>query len=775
MTLLLGVMMALGGMLSPTAALAASEGPGLRVGGVFLGAFISSNNASNAFCVEPDGHNPSSEVPATEMTALRGYRMQSTGHWVAPYTDERGLRMMNYIASTYGTLGSGGDWQDSQAAAVALAIWTIRGWEDSVVSTWVSGIRSNAPSTVRTLADQFILESDQRSRPANIVPPDEPVVAWESDTAGTVSLPAGYERLTIVSGAKLTGSAPAGTSYTTSSTVAELEAEGSHTVAFEVFPTAESPRGAPVVLRASWAQSVVNWPARVWGFQPVSDTEDQLLIAGGGGETVSDSGVWDKTVRPSAAAPFEPVVTTQVDQFRVDPGEPYRDQVTFGVSNASSEWPRYWADDAWHARPVRATGTLYGPYPARPRQSTVVPDEPEAPIAGTAVIEAVRGPGTYDVQIAAPERSPAGYYTWVWQIDGAAQGPLLQTGARDGWHLNGDYRYRDDFGLPGETQVRPMELSIRTALDERKLPPGGRTMDRVTLTPGAGGWLELDGASVPVTVRATVYETDGDPVRAAEAPADAHVLSVARRTVTSAKHPLSFPVEVPFSVAGGVTVQVCVLTEDQAVEARDLIAERCDEWGIPAESAVIDLPEVTTRAQTHGTVDQAIHDVATIGGPIPKRTTLGFTAYLRPEIGAPKYDSNWRPVVDDRGRPEVWKAAELSQLSEQERCVVQPVATTARIPIERAGDYRSPDVFARSAGTVRWVEDLVALNPADGSELELHRGRCGAVLETTRVDPRVDSLSMTGGAPWGLLGGSSVALLVGAGIVVLAQQRRRGR
>lgn len=762
------------GITGASTAYAAAEGSGVRLGGVFVGAYVTSTNGSNAFCAEPDGDNPTAEVPATRMTSLRGYLMQSTGHWVAPYANEQGLRMMNYVTATYGTLGAGDDWQNSQAAAVALSIWTIRGWEDGVVAGWVETIRGLAPEAVRSLADRFVSEA-AGAVTARIVPPAEPSVTWSSEREAVVTVPVGYERFHAASGGRLVGNAPAGVAFANDGTTATLDPARAHTLSIESLPTLSSPRILPLELRAEWSQQLTRWPAELWGFQPGADASDQLLVVGGGGEVQSDAGVWTKTVAPTEPRAFEPIVTTQVAQAHLSPGDAYLDRVTFGIAPGSAAWPSYWADGAWHPRAVRATGTLYGPLAERPEPAAQVPDDPAPPIVGTAVVEAEQGAGTYDVPLDVPEARAAGFYTWVWEVDGEDQPDVIQTGTPEAWHVAGTYRFQDGFGLAEETHLRPMEFTITTALRETELPPGEATEDVITVDPGPGGWLRADGEPAPVTFRATVTEVDGIPVRAPRAPDGATVRATERVTVSSADAPITVPVDVPLRRSGGVTVQVCVLAEDQTESVRELVVEGCDDWGVPEESARIVLPRVMTVAQRSGLVGQTIHDVASVRGRVPQQSSLGFTVYLQPEVGAVKMDAHWRPVLSRSGVPERWTATELARLDAREKCLAQPVARTARVRIEGPGEVRSPDVVPRSAGMVRWVEDLTVEDPQDRSSVELHRGICGAAQETTEVRRAESELASTGGATWGALAGSAAVLLSGAGLVALASRAVRPR
>ncbi|QIM18709.1 LPXTG cell wall anchor domain-containing protein [Leucobacter coleopterorum] len=80
-----------------------------------------------------------------------------------------------------------------------------------------------------------------------------------------------------------------------------------------------------------------------------------------------------------------------------------------------------------------------------------------------------------------------------------------------------------------------------------------------------------------------------------------------------------------------------------------------------------------------------------------------------------------------------WTEDDLAGLGEKALCELQPVAKTARVAIVASGRITSPAVTARSEGTIHWVEDLAIEHEKFGDPLELHRGICGLVEETTTV------------------------------------------
>lgn len=725
--------------LSP--AQAADRGAGHVYGGVFVGAYLTTSTHLNAYCAEPDGDNPTAELAPKLMSSLRGYRMQSTGHWVAPYDNPAGLMLMNYISSMYGGVAQGPGWHDDQAAAVAIAIWTIRGHSDEVVADWVANIRALAPGHVQTQVEWLLTEADKGTVQPSISAPNDPEVIWGDGDAGKILVPEGYQEIRIDAGAQFMGQAPAGVTFSSSNKVAKVVGTRAFALEFEVISGVNSPRQKEASFSGKWIKYGERWPARVWGYQPAVDDADQLLLFGGGPEEFSESGTWKHTSKSRGDQRFRPIVTTQVPTARAVAGEPFRDRVTFGVDESSGNWPAYWVDGTRKFRSVKATGTLYGPFAAPPIRSAEVPSDPAPPIVATAEVNAVRGPGTYEVEAANTGAAASGYYSWVWQITGMNQGPEIQVGEADQWYIEHHYLFQDAFGIPDETQFRAMNLAVETELDDEELAPGGKTLDKITVISAGDMWFEREGQPVPVAVRVTVFETDGEPVRGPEAPPESRILSTELVTVTGIESTTTVEVVAPLTdekgkaINGpsGVTVQTCILAEDQIEEVKDLVEEYCDDWGIPEESARVTPPKVATIAQQTGEVDGTITDIAMVEGLIPEQATLGFTAYLKAEVGEPRFDENWKPVLTADGKPLLWTDADFAGIDADARCEVQPVARTPRVSVSEAGRVTSPAVTARTEGTIYWAEDLAVPIAESDELLELHRGKCGLAVETTLV------------------------------------------
>lgn len=96
--------------------------------------------------------------------------------------------------------------------------------------------------------------------------------------------------------------------------------------------------------------------------------------------------------------------------------------------------------------------------------------------------------------------------------------------------------------------------------------------------------------------------------------------------------------------------------------------------------------------------------------------------------GTPQFHLIKEPVLEQRRDPVRWSEAELSAMTEGERCLVQPIFHEAGLPIPRPGDYASSATTVRSGGTVHWVERV----KSNGKFV--HEGKCGLPNETTRIN-----------------------------------------
>src|SRR5690606_6754342 len=374
------------------------------------------------------------------------------------------------------------------------------------------------------------------------------------------------------------------------------------------------------------------------------------------------------------SAQFHPVLSTQAETAFVRPDrDRFADRVTFGLAPGSAApWPsRTGQTGSAEYAPVVATGVLYGPFAEPPTENESAPQD--ARVAARAEIVADRGPGEY-LAVADAVPDEAGYYSWVWTIDESEQLPEV----RDAKLLPAGYHFVDRFGLAAEGQTVPMRLRWNTELLERELALDQLELrDRITVSLEAGEWLrDGNGEHLPARLRLTAYASEEEPERRSDVPEDARELAHSFVDVLTAGDYEAPPIAVPFETRGWVTVQTCLLAEDQSEAAREHVEEWCDDFGVPEETARIDVPTVRTEAQPEVFVGDTFRDTAVVDGLIPEGADLGFVYYLQPEPQTPKYDSSWEPVRDERGSVVYWDADEIAALSEAELCSAQPVATT---------------------------------------------------------------------------------------------------
>ncbi|HUH52843.1 MAG TPA: hypothetical protein VLZ31_02220 [Microbacteriaceae bacterium] len=465
-------------------------------------------------------------------------------------------------------------------------------------------------------------------------------------------------------------------------------------------------------------------------------------------ETCDDWGV------PSESAELEwiPELTTHVNTEFIDVGDSFNDTVTFYVKGLSQEeskvrgWRKIAGTNDY--QPVTARGKLYGPFDTNPTEFAAqeVPAYAANRVVATSTIvtSPELGPDTYDVLV--PKALESGYYTWVWGIESDAQTDYVKK------TIPNEYNFSDFFGAENESNIVSTTLKLKTQLTKSEIEISDLTIkDEVLAKLVDGQWLMVDGKRVPATVRLTVYGTEGEPMRQASAPESAVEIASTKvsinrqdKTVTSSE--IKIPLQTGFMPFSGLTVQACILKEDQPENLRGYLKEVCDDWGVPEESAIFMKPEVTTLAQENAGLFTSIHDVAHVSGTnLPDGSTMDFTVFLKPELGQPKYDQDWNKILDEQGQTVLWSEDELEAAAKT--CEVQPVGKTERIEVAKMGQYTSPEILAKSVGTVYWVEELFVVDSETGDEVSIHRGECGLPNETTIVEaPKVVTQAQGTGA-----------------------------
>ncbi|MGO1629393.1 MAG: hypothetical protein ACTHX2_11305 [Microbacterium sp.] len=389
---------------------------------------------------------------------------------------------------------------------------------------------------------------------------------------------------------------------------------------------------------------------------------------------------------------FSPVVTTQAPEF-VDAGESFTDVLTGGVAEGSDPW----LPTTSGYIPVEATGTLYGPMLSIPDEQETAPDW--APVAGTAEAT-LEGPGevTVETDFVSDE---AGYYTWVWEIDGAAQSDLTALFLPEAE----DYHFRDNFAQVVETSITPSGIVATSQVSEEEAAITDEISDTLQVSATGGGWIQKDGARVPVTFRGTAYAVDEEPSISDTMPSDAVEVGTTTLTVDKPGAYESETIQAPAQV-GYMTWVWEIREEDQPEDIRGYVSEWNDQFGIPAETTELYGPTVGTRAETDVPVGDTFHDVATV------------TGYL-PESGV---DIHWELYEATQGENGEWVCGEGNLLW-----------TSSVQRITETGDYTSDEAPFQSVGEYHWVE---VIETPDGEEIS--RGICGVPNETTKVvEPEV--------------------------------------
>lgn len=742
----------------PTPAHAAEVGHHLRIDGWVVGSYRSSQGGI-VYCIEPGADFPSgAQQTPRRATSLPGYSKSTSTPVIPNGTVTSGpasgetLRQMNYVLWTHGRTTN-----SRTAAAVQLALWLIR--DDPGARSWVNQhltwLEDGRDAALVERARQMAAEAKRNARAPEEPNPDPLVVeAGDSHGHGSVRYPAGTTVLTIEGGTFENGSerlTVADGQAGTAEWSADLHADG-----WERF--------TEVTIAAEWRLQVRGWPAEVV-LHPSAGGDQQAL--GGGVEPISETRTGAlEPVSYRVDSQFSPVLTTQVEERFIEEGSGrFSDTVTLSVAESSAPWAsREAGDGGTEYAPIVADGTVYGPF-THPQTPA---DEPPsgAPIAGHARIVATDGPGEYRAS-ATSRPDEAGYYSWVWRVRESDQQPEI----RDAELLPEGYEFTDQFGLEEEGQVVPTRLRWTTELLERELDLENRELrDTVTPTLHQGAWLRDEaGERLPARLRLTVYQLDEKPTQQPSLPSGAREIATEFVTVTAPDLKVEAEtIELPFETRGWVSVQTCLIGEDQPEESRGFFEEGCDDFGIPSETAQIVLPEVRTEAQPDALVGEKISDTAIVTGPVPSGATVGFAFYLQPEVGDPKYGENWSVMRDENGDVQRWSEHELATLSASESCLAQPVAFTDRVAVSGPGRTSSPEVVARSAGTGYWVEDLSMPHPETAEEAELHRGECGLANERTVITDPEEQLAETGAATaiptpvvWSVAGLGAVLLLAG--------------
>lgn len=415
---------------------------------------------------------------------------------------------------------------------------------------------------------------------------------------------------------------------------------------------------------------------------------------------------------------FMPTVSTSVAATRIEPGDRFQDVLQFGIAaDATGRTNRWYRDANGIPATVTASCRVFGPFASPP---ATAPEPPaDAPVATTFTVTTA-GDGPDGVYPATSEQplSAAGYYTATCSIDARSQ--LAATTA----FLPADYRFQDGFGLVAETAVVPFRPAISTSLVPATVGLGAQVVDEVTIAVASGPWLAgADGAPTAVELVGRFTFVTTEPVRSAEAPAEAVLIAERRLVVTGPGMVPAEPVAVPRE-QGWVVAQWC------ALDAATVIGV-CDDWGVPSEVAAVVAPTVTTLADPTARPGGVVRDTAIVEGPVPAGGLfIEFHGYRQPPTAT-------SPECTER---------------------TLAFASTAPVIATGPGSWVSETFAVTDAhlGTVYWIETA-----RDIEGTVIAEGRCGVPSETTIIAvPK--PLALTGSA-----GAADRAPLLAGGLALL--------
>lgn len=749
-----------------------AHGPGINWGnGIHMhgaGAFIV--NGTSTYCAEPWIRSGTAipvyigvdKIPANS----------SDGVSVAA-TEGAPLREISFLLARYGQTNN-----DTQAAAVALAIWEIRGAAgrgNSEYEAELVRVRESVGSGVVSFAQRIRDEATNWITAIQSAPSSEHTPGITLDPAspyrGVVQVPPGTTNLQIRNGTFLDGTSA------------------------RQWPAP----GAPLGTSLSW----LGQPsAEHWGkFYQVAFTGEYLEIPvsvmwGDGQGSQSSVSLVEPVVKPlristlDADTTWLPEVSSTVASKYVSVGDPHSDDVVFSSASSAnalnSEWRwRRSSTGEIEWMPVTARVTAYGPYLSDPALNPSFSAPIGAPVAASALFTTdpardQRVPQRYTFEFDQPILEQ-GYYTYKWDIDGNEQ--FLDEQEFSGCEsfsgeplcsaLPTNYFFSDGFGTAGETQIGKSSPVFHTEISTRITELNGVLNDRVEI-PHLPNWLRDDsGARIPLTLTGTAYLVPGPELtQSAAVPEGAIELETFLLTTQSElnEQTLDSPaVTIPIDTSSEfeyVTWRWCVIDEDQQEHARGFWEESCDDFGVPNESARIVHPEVRTTASANASPGTEIADTAIVNGAVPSDTELVFELFKQPEVNEQKQ------TPDPSDGPHLWSKSEVAALQRQPLCSPDNrVFVSEAVPVRpgNASDerYRSGAASAGTPGTYWWVESLIYRSPETGEATTIHRGDCGVPNETTSValSAPPQQLANTGSAVVRVPNIWGVGLLVGGGVV----------
>lgn len=545
-----------GGILAAGPASAASLGPGhgdLNTTGT-VGAFIAESDGRQVYCMDAGAPAPWGVTSGpTTVTDLTSY----TGQQLSPTT----LAKLNYVLSKWGDSTN-----PDITAAVQMYVWAEA---DPVTyhshgmdgDSWYIG-RVPVANRATVLGNLATMRAEAEANHA-VNPSVDVSLTMADQFNGTLAV--------TVSPTVMNGNVVLTDATFVDGTTSKALGTGTYPIVGKPTPGVPEYR-----VTASASYSGAGLGARVNLYETPGQ---QRLLANG-----TPAAVTATAQTPWIALDFQPVIGTQVAAKYVSEGDAFIDVLTVSTVGTGQ-----WIIVDGTPVQLTATGTLYGPFDEQPVESETVPEG--APIVGTEALLLDRGVGEYQ-SAGTLTASESGFYTWVWEIDKAAQG-------ENGKFIRGSFT--DWFGRVAETHVSPFQPEAVSQTDARLAVPGDEVTDTITVSSTNGAWLRIDGEPIPVILDGTAYQVPGTlpPVEQAGVPADATPIGHVQVTATGPGTYTSPSVVHP--AAGFVTWVWEVRLASQPEEYRDYIAnDWADNYGIPLESTSVRWPiSVTSEVREY--------------------------------------------------------------------------------------------------------------------------------------------------------------------------------
>jgi len=390
---------------------------------------------------------------------------------------------------------------------------------------------------------------------------------------------------------------------------------------------------------------------------------------------------------------FEPVLTTTVDDQTLSIGDDFTDIVTADVNDPAFPWQTA-AGGSYI--PIRADGTVYGPFADQPVQSDGVPEG--SPVAGTTSLT-LNGPGEYTASV--PNAAgQSGYYTWVWEIYESDQSAPVRDVLPD------DYVFVSPFGEAVETSLVAADVRVDSVVSDPETGLFQVTSDTVSVLhdgEATGLWPNDEaGVPAPVTFEGTAYFVEGNeaPARQSTIPADAAQIGTGTFTANEVgDYPAVGEVTAPGVVNGYIVWQWTVV-------GSDFVQEFVEDFGVPSQITRVLAPTIETEADPSVALGDTMGDTLIVSGPeMGEPTVATFEAFLRAGVAAECDPAT--QVIDTASTPVT-------------------VTTPGRYPSPRSN---TGTALGLPVGSYDWVATL-----SDGDGNVIAQGECGDLDEVTVVE-----------------------------------------